>query len=89
MLKRRYQRAFARRKGHEEITGGRTSNDANRPGNSERDAREADESLDATGEPFGGDFSAGAAYLLNLVARRTQTAAAFQDSFPGRIGRCR
>ena len=89
VLKRRYQRAFAGRKGDEEITGVRTSNDTHRPGNSERDAREADESLDATGEPLGGDLSSGAADLLNLVARRTQTAAAFQGSFCGRIGRCR
>lgn len=89
VLKGRYERAFTRRKGDEEITGSRASNDAYRPSNPERDAREADEALDATGELFGVDLEPGAAYLLDLVARRMQTPTAFQDGFLGRIGRRR
>jgi hypothetical protein len=87
VLKGGYERAFTRRKRDEEITDGRASNDAQRAGYSERDAREANESFDAASQLFRVYFNAGAADLLNLVARCAQAAAAFQDGFLRRIGR--
>jgi len=87
VLKRGYERAFTRRKRDEEITDGRASHDAQGAGYSERDAREANESFDAAGQLFRVYFNAGAADLLNLVARCAQAAAAFQEGFLRRIGR--
>ena len=70
VLKRSYERAFTGREGHEKLTRRCASSNAYRSGNPERDAREADKTLDAAGKSFGIDFSTGAADLLNRVARR-------------------
>ncbi len=58
VLKRGYERAFARGEGHEELAVGGASDDPDGPGNTQRHPREADESLDAAGQLFRVDFSA-------------------------------
>jgi len=83
VLKRGYERAFTRRK-RDERNHRRSALPTMRrgAGYSERDAREANESFDAAGQLFRVYFNAGAADLLNLVARCAQAAAAFPGGLP-------
>src|SRR5882672_9222138 len=67
VLERRDQRALARGERYEEVALCRRAADSNRAGHTQRDARESDKALDASGERGGIVLGAAAGQLVDHV----------------------